>query len=79
MHFQWQEMCFVSSWYTNQDWLEYTVNADGVFCFCCRKFNVGTSHVDAFVKAGYRNWKNANETDRGFRKHKTSKEHFFHT
>ncbi|KAI2645227.1 Zinc finger MYM-type protein 1 [Labeo rohita] len=70
-----KKRAFVSSWYINRDWLEYSVKADSAFCFCCRKFNVGTSRVDAFVNAGYRNWKNANETDRGFHKHQTSKEH----
>ncbi|KAL1268636.1 hypothetical protein QQF64_033999 [Cirrhinus molitorella] len=70
-----KKCAFVSSWYINRDWLEYSVKADSAFCFCCRKFNVGTTRVDAFVNAGYRNWKNANETDRGFHKHETSKEH----
>ena len=26
---------FVSAWYHNQDWLEYSVKADAAFCFCC--------------------------------------------
>ncbi len=73
--FSGKKCAFVSSWYTNRDWLEYSIKADSAFCFCCRKFNVGTSHVDAFVNAGYRNWKNASETDRGFHKHETFKEH----
>lgn len=46
----------------SRDWLEYSVKADSAFC--CRKYNVGTSRVDAFVITGYCNWKHSSETDR---------------
>ena len=67
---------FVATWFHNRDWLEYSAKADAAFCFCCRNFITTTTlKLDVFVSVGYRNWKNATETDRGFHKHETSKEH----
>lgn len=69
---------FVSTWYHGRDWLEYSVNTDSAFCFPCRKFRSATAYTNVdsvFITKRYCNWKHANESNKGFHKHATSKEH----
>lgn len=62
-----KKRAFVSSWYHKRDWLEYSVEADAAFCFCCREFNPGRrpsqTPGDTFVAVSFLNWKNAVERD----------------
>ena len=64
---------FQVRWYTNRDWLEYSVERDAAFCYCCRHFSqFGTptrNQRDAFTTCGFNNWTRALATDRGFDKH----------
>lgn len=57
--------------------MEYSVQADAAFCFPCRKFRsaCGANVDSTFTLKGYRNWKHAIESNKGFHKHATSKEH----
>ena len=62
--------------------MEYSVKFDAAFCFPCRNFETkaggdfrGMRCKSTYTTDGYRNWKHATETNRGFSKHAASKEH----
>lgn len=61
--FSGRKQAFVSTWYHNRDWLEYSVKVDAAFCFCCQQFTITTRTLDAFLSVGFLNWKNAVERD----------------
>ena len=72
---------FVAVWFTRdkwKDWLEYDEASDAAFCFACRIYltESGTNYKrDVFSTTGYRNWKKATETDKGFTQHCNSMSH----
>lgn len=70
---------FQVKWYTDRPWLEYSVTADVVFCYCCRHFaqfiTPTRNQRDAFTTCGFDNWKRALAKDRGFDKHVKSQTH----
>ena len=73
---------FRNDWTTARSWLEYSSSEDKVFCFPCRLFAryMSTSQKkghEAFISAGYNDWKHALEKDRGFSQHETSELHQF--
>ncbi len=50
---------------------EYSVKADALLCFACRKFRTGTGASDStFRTSGFRDWKHT-----GLEKHARSKKH----
>jgi hypothetical protein len=62
---------FQQSWYKKYDWLEYNVQKDAAFCFCCRKYSK-TGNSSPFVMTGFRNWGNAMESGKGYGKHESN-------
>jgi hypothetical protein len=42
-------------WMYNNDWIEYSIKKDAVFCFICYLFKKGTGS-DTFTVDGWRNW-----------------------
>ena len=36
---------FVRSWYSNYDWIEYSISTNKVFCFCCRMLSSNKSSI----------------------------------
>ncbi|KAK7603344.1 hypothetical protein V9T40_003346 [Parthenolecanium corni] len=66
---------FRSQWFDQFKWLEYNPEIDACFCYVCRTFITTETKETAFVKTGYRNWKNALEKNRGFRKHEETSTH----
>lgn len=65
---------FRAEWYKSHPWIEYSVQADAVFCYPCRNFH--TSNTDpSFTTIGFSKWKRALESDRGFQKHEKSESH----
>jgi hypothetical protein len=55
----------------NNDWIEYSIKKDAVFCFICYLFKKGTGS-DTFTVDGWRNW---NIGEKALRKHMGSKAH----
>ncbi|XP_022180454.1 zinc finger MYM-type protein 1-like [Myzus persicae] len=47
---------FRCQWYTECDWLEYSVQRNAAFCFVCRIFGPENSE-DAWTRTGFNNWK----------------------
>ena len=50
---------FISKWYKNRYWLEYSIDKDAVFCFYCYLFgqDVGKQGGgDTFVTKGFKLW-----------------------
>ena len=50
---------FISKWYKNRYWLEYSIDKDAVFCFYCYLFgqDVGKEGGgDTFVTKGFKLW-----------------------
>ncbi|XP_025410974.1 zinc finger MYM-type protein 1-like isoform X1 [Sipha flava] len=52
-----QNRGFTPSYFSEFNWLEYSVRKDSVFCFPCRIF--GTAHLteNTFTVIGFKNWK----------------------
>eukprot|EP00102_Acyrthosiphon_pisum_P018762 XP_016655972.1 PREDICTED: uncharacterized protein LOC107882310 [Acyrthosiphon pisum] len=46
---------FRSQWYTECDWLEYSIQRNAAFCFVCRIFGPENSE-DAWTRTGFNNW-----------------------
>lgn len=70
--------CFHVSWYLQFPWLEYDVEKDDAFCYCCTKFSSITSSLCAaltFTQTGYTNWANALDSSKGFQQHEKSELH----
>jgi hypothetical protein len=48
---------FSVKWYKNNDWLEYSVADDAVFCYVCYLFkDEDCAGGEAFVNQGFRSW-----------------------
>lgn len=62
-------------WFQKFKWLEYSKNADAVFCYPCRQFRPLGSKENAFTSTGFRNWKMALSKDKGFLKEASSEVH----
>ncbi|XP_066347890.1 uncharacterized protein [Miscanthus floridulus] len=58
-------------WMYNNDWLEYSIKKDDVFCFICYLFKKGIGS-DTFTVDGWKNW---NIGKKALRKHMGSKAH----
>ena len=69
---------FHASWYQQFPWLEYDVEKDAAFCYCCSKFSSNTTASFAaltFTQTGYTNWANALDRSKGFQQHERSELH----
>ena len=67
---------FKSSWFAGRDWLEFSVQANAAFCYCCRHFGASNDKTDQmFISGGYTNWKAALALGKGFSKHASSASH----
>ena len=54
--------CFLTKWYEDYKWLEYSVSYDAMFCYPCRFFAIGNRRAEkTFTEHGYRNWKHARD------------------
>ena len=57
-------------------WLHYSVEKDAAFCFYCCKYlethDISERVEPAFTVTGFRNWKRALESKKGFAKHQSS-------
>lgn len=69
-----QNRAFSKIYYTEFKWLEYSIQSDRVFCFCCRNFGIKGPMYDgeAFTVTGFNNWKKFGEKGK---KHNSSKFH----
>lgn len=69
---------FRPKWIEQFPWIEYSVERDAAFCYVCRQFKT-TSTVNnpdsTFTTKGFKNWKKAMETTRGFLQHEKSAYH----
>jgi len=75
-----KQRSFQPDWFNSFKWLHYDQTKDTAFCFTCiraLKKNMISSEKSetAFTETGYRNWKKALETNRGFSKHQCSTSH----
>ena len=55
-----RQRSFHEKWYDEFDWLEYSIERDAAFCFCCRLRGghmSGTRSDPSFIVQGNRNWK----------------------
>lgn len=55
-----QNRSFSALYYLKFNFLEYSVERDACFCFCCRMFNTSSSEP-AFTHSGFNNWKDIGE------------------
>ena len=69
-----KQRSFYSDWYNKYKWLEYSEELDACFCFPCRVFLPYTKEK-TFTKTGFRNWKHACESGKGFDQHSQSPDH----
>jgi len=73
-------LSFQKSWYSDYPWLHYKPSVLGVVCFYCATaehlelFGLSRNREDAFITAGFRNWKKA--LDR-FNDHSRCRSHQF--
>ncbi|CAF4290953.1 unnamed protein product, partial [Rotaria sordida] len=70
---------FRNQWFANRPWLEYSIDADRVYCYFCRHFGstnnmINRNQSDAFLK-GFNNWKIVLEKKKGLKLHETSVAH----
>ena len=69
---------FQFSWFKRWPWLNYNEDEDSVYCHTCIKaiethsLSVGMKIEDSFIFKGFKNWKNALDTKKGFSKHSNS-------
>lgn len=66
---------FRAAWYNQFKWLQYSVAKDAAFCYACMQFNRFGTKETAYTENGFRNWKNALDSGRGFPKHEKSEAH----
>ena len=66
---------FQPRWTDRYDWIEYSEQVDAVYCFACRQFGKSTTKDDVFMKTGFKSWKLALQTGKGFDKHNESTQH----
>ena len=55
---------FQEAWFTDNPWLEYSVDKDAAYCFYCYLFKQSRAEnygVDAFTVIGFRNWKDGHK------------------
>ena len=69
-------LAFQLDWYRRYPWLHYSVEKDAAFCFYCCKY-LETHDISERVElactvTGFRNWKRALESKKGFAKHQSS-------
>lgn len=62
---------FQSSWYA---WIEYSVEHNAIFCFCCRHFSIDHGH---FTVSGYNNFQYATGKKGGLEVHAKSQRHIY--
>lgn len=70
--------CFKPNWVEKFRWIEYSVEQDAAFCYICRQFKTTstTNNPDnTFTVKGFKNWKNALYTKKGFLQHENSAYH----
>ena len=71
-----RERSFSPNWYNCRQWLEYSLQRDAAFCYCCRKFCISSSTGEhTFRITGFRNWNTALIKSKGFAKHEASADH----
>lgn len=75
-----KQRSFNPTWFDKFPWLHYDQNKDAAFCFTClsalRKSMISATKAETvFTETGYRNWKKALESGRGFSKHECSDSH----
>lgn len=67
---------FQEKWYEYYNWLEYSAEMDGAFCFVCKFFGneIVCDQINAspFMSNGFHNWKKANAA---FKTHEKSQAH----
>jgi len=63
---------FQATWYERHDWMEYSQQADAVFCYACRHFALSGVADKAFTSNGFSNWKKAHYKDGGLMLHARS-------
>jgi len=63
---------FQSAWYDQHEWIEYSQQADAIFCYACRHFSVSGMVDKAFTSTGFCNWKKAQYKDAGLTSHAMS-------
>lgn len=51
-----QKRSFNSKYYNEYNWLEYSIDKNAVFCYCCRVFGCDFKH-NVFIKNGFTDWK----------------------
>lgn len=69
---------FQPNWITKFSWIEYSLQRDAVFCYYCRQFSLSpkcNNPDKTFTDIGYRNWKTALESEKGFTKHEKTANH----
>ena len=69
---------FQPSWYNKWEWIEYSVERNAIFCFCCRHFvtcHSRTSGKDAFVVSGFDNFQYATGKKGALEMHAKSQKH----
>ncbi|XP_050959752.1 zinc finger MYM-type protein 1 [Labeo rohita] len=73
-YFKFQMRAFNSKWYDSFVWLEYSVEKDAAFCYCCRLFGKQHTRInsDKLQNQGYKNWKKALSS---FREHEKTAVH----
>ena len=64
---------FSSQWYAPYPFMEYSVQADAIYCFACRLFPPPRGRTEeGFIKTGFKNWKKIGER---LQKHAQSEHH----
>ena len=69
-------LAFQLDWYRRYPLLHYSVEKDAAFCFYCCKYlethDISERVEPAYTVTGFRNWKRALESKKGFAKHQSS-------
>lgn len=72
--FSGKKRSFSSNWFKWRNWLEYSVKANALFCFACRKFGTCVVSDPTFTTRGFQDWKHTLGTEKRLEKHARSKE-----
>jgi hypothetical protein len=67
-------------WEQEYSWLRYSISCDAAYCFYCPLFGSkicgkGVNSSITIQSIGYRDWKNAKVSSRGFKAHECSEAH----
>lgn len=65
---------FSATWYSSYEWLEYDEEKDACLCYPCRVYE-SNQKEKTFTVTGFRNWKNALTSNKGFKRHDISEIH----